>query len=178
MKELFNVWKQVCSNHEQKLLMNWSSLKNYTNAVLYNCDAVIYDFAKQLNLEIAQEYYSIDAVFYKPSDKVSPYPKNGTWTSIQGNWLKRIRIAFEHENCLDGVKGGYQEISHLLILQADYKILVGYGERESIDYAEDYASIITSSGHEDKILFIYGQTDGTSISWDGYILSEKGISKL
>ncbi|MDR0475396.1 MAG: hypothetical protein LBH43_17200 [Treponema sp.] len=72
-----------------------------------------------------------------------------------GDWLNRIRVAFEHENIL---KNAYLEIAHLLTTNADIKILVTYAEKEKTkNHANDFCRIIKNlDNYSPNILVIFG----------------------
>src|SRR5438309_6138042 len=56
--------------------------------------------------------------FFSKRKTLSPgSPPNTTW-------LRRIRVAFEHENYFNS--GLFQEVSHLLITDCDLRVLVSY----------------------------------------------------
>ena len=137
--------------------------------------------ANALNLEVFNEYYSIDAVLYeKESDVVNNKAKNETWTNTRGLWLKHIQIAFEHENELYGPTGGYQEICHLLTINSDLKVLVGYAGKDFCDkVAEDFQNIMSNINDTNQsILLILGYLDGDNIQWIGYNLTENSFSRV
>lgn len=109
-------------------------------------------------------------------------PKSAnTWTKGESIWIKRIRVAFEHENCLAGASGGYQEISHLMLTNTDAKVLIGCGEKfKSYDsYAFDYQSLMNDKENSDQILF-RGEWDPKykpKQFFESYILSSSGVLK-
>ncbi len=97
-------------------------------------------------------------------------------------WLKRIRVAFIHDNKLDGKAGGLQNLSHLLLTKADAKVLVGYGKTtESYDqYALDYQKLMTNSD-TDPVLFIgeYAPIAGVDeLKFESYLISSLQILKF
>ena len=72
------------------------------------------------------DYYSIDHVLYRDEDQLQEGTLPFKTGIVYGCWLKRIRVAIEHENRLSGKRGGFQEITHLMLVNADIKILLGY----------------------------------------------------
>lgn len=93
----------------------------------------------------------------KPCRKKKLFTRGKKICLRYGNWLKRIRIAFEHENAIDGTQGAYQEICHLITVKAENKVLVGYlANHTPQEYAEDFQSIIKDSGTKDNVLLILG----------------------
>jgi hypothetical protein len=90
-----------------------------------------------------------------------------------GDWLKCIKIAFEHENNL---KTAYQEICHLLTTNAETKVLVTYAEKEqTAKHAEDFCTIMKGET-EQNILVIFGSYDNAKkvYDWTGYELTQTG----
>ena len=132
------------------------------------------------------DYYATDHVLYRSDEDQVPVGSLPNKTStVKGCWLKRIRVAFEHENRMDGDKGGYQEIAHLMIVNADMKVLMGYAEYGDNydDYARDYYWIY-KSGEQQKsatpIVLIgeYGRLkeDGRQ-DLDAYVIATEGLFK-
>jgi hypothetical protein len=151
--------------------------KAFTNFIN---NTVAPNLSKKLDLHYLSEYYSIDYVFYKNEDLVTSVAT--TWDKKESNiWLKRIRVAFEHENCLYGSSGGYQEFSHLMLTNAEAKVLIGYGKwLESYDsYAFDYQSLMQDKENSDQILFIgeWDPKDKPERFFESYILSSSGVQK-
>ena len=110
--------------------------------------------AGKRDLKIKPEYYRTDFVLHKDEDMVTQdlLPNNTSCVDMSDMKLKRIRIAFEHENHLDK-NGGYKEIAHLMIVNADLKVLMGYGDEggENYDaYAKDYSCIFRSVNPPDS----------------------------
>jgi len=147
LQEIHRLWLEIIKDTSSEYCAAFRSNKTMTSYIR----STVFELADRLSLLVQPEYYSLDYAFYSKEDLV---PKNCcTWNKADTMWLKRIRVAFEHENKLDGKAGGYQEFSHLLLTKADAKVLVGYGEsQESYDpYAFDYQNRMTDS---DPLLFI------------------------
>ncbi|MDD3365765.1 MAG: hypothetical protein WCS59_01340 [Sphaerochaetaceae bacterium] len=173
-------WITICDAHIDEYGKAFSSHRGLTSFICSMIDKL----GENLNLLTCPEYYFLDFVFYKKEDLVPD--KAITWNKGLSIWLKRIRIAFEHENRLDCSSGGYQEFSHLMLTNADSKVLVGYGDSlNSYDsYAFDYQSLMKNLGVEtDPILFIgeyapmHGQKSGSSLYFESYIITETKILK-
>lgn len=176
----FEKWCQVCKNNEKRLLNKWENAEEYTTLILKGRKSITKQIAKELDLEIFYEYYSLDAVFYKKSDIVKNNSKNKTWRTTGGTFLTRFKIVFEHENIITGKTGGYQEICHLLVTNSELKILVGYlDEEKQKGCAEDFHSIIASQDDKKQsILLILGSLANGSIKWNGYILNYLNYKKI
>lgn len=82
----------------------------------------------------------MDAVLYLPEDRISLAPPHQTW-------LRRIRVAFEHEN--DFRSGLYKEIGHLLITKCDHRVLVTYSSNDAEIAAElkSLHTLVSETGH-------------------------------
>lgn len=138
--------------------------------------SVIIELATDMGLQHHAEYYATDYVFYKEEDVItSDDLPNGTSHVDEKLWLKHIRVAIEHENHWD-TKGGYQEIAHLILVNADMKVLIGYaGKGRNYDaYAHDYQHIYQTASQSDfatPILLIGEYRDGHV---DAYLLTPKG----
>jgi hypothetical protein len=178
-KKFFEAWKKIFMDNERKLLdiSDYTSL--YTDFILKKDDCVINKIAKELGLKTYTEYYHIDAVLYDESDCLQYKPKHNTWGKRMDFCLKRIRVAFEHENNL---KTAYQEIIHLLTTNADIKILVTYAEKEDIKkHAEDFCKIIEGIKNiEPKILVIFGCyiNEKNKYEWFSFELKENGQNEI
>ena len=179
-KKFFDVWCQICKNEEKVLLNNWYRRPKKTNIILKNKNCITSQIAKQLDLEVFNEYYYHDAVFYIKSDIVKEYPKNKTWKETGGCFLTTFQVAFEHENIITGKTGGWQEICHLLTTNSELKVLVGYlPEKKQNGCAEDFQSIIASQNDKNQsILLILGDQINNSITWNGYILMHDKYEKI
>jgi hypothetical protein len=101
-------------------------------------------------------------------------------------WVRRIRIAFEHEN--DFYSGLFQEVSHLLITDCDLRVVVSYPDnRDDLDSELKYLhDIIAGRDRSDLIadtggfLFIAGwrHFEQSTIDWWGYIYERTQWRKL
>ena len=137
---------------------------------------VIGELANQMELKDFPEYYTIDHALYCDHDIVSEGDLPFRTSKVKGTWLKRIRVAVEHENHLDSA-GGYQEIAKFMLLNADMKVLMGYADKGenydayAMDYQRMYGSVTTQST---PILFIGEYLDGRA---DAYLITVEGLMK-
>lgn len=171
--EFLSIWKKICKANEKKILKNWDKAGEFTKIVLKGENSITYQIAKALKMNIKYEYYFVDAIYYSDEDCVKENPKNKTWIQTNGGiWLTKFKIVFEHENIPYGKNGVYQEISHLINLNSELKVLVTYRDKEIIkEFIEDMNSIITKDVLDDTpILAIVGYEENCNIIWNGYIL--------
>ena len=114
----FQAWLDTVNDRRDHLLKIWRNAKEFTLHIKGGDNCVIGEVAEKLNLLCyPRDYYSIDTLLYKHEDLVHK--------TIEGTyWFRDIRVAFEHENNFKG--GLYQEVSHLLMINADLKVLVTY----------------------------------------------------
>jgi len=175
-KEFFDIWKDICKINKKKLLECWNTAGEFTKLILKYENSISYQVAKALKMNIAYEYYSVDAIYYVDENCVKENSKNKTWTQTNGGiWLTKFKIVFEHENLPYGKNGAYQEISHLINLNSELKVLVTYRDKEIIkDFIEDLNSVFPKDVLDDtSILVIVGFKESSNIIWKGYIL--KGL---
>lgn len=170
--QFFQVWKQVGLARKSDLLNKWSNSKQYTSLILYDEDAVLKDIARKLGLlcySYGQHgYYWIDGVLYKPEDLFPDCPKDQTW-------LRRIRVAFEHEN--DFYSWLNSEVGRLLLVNSELRVLVTY-PNEKIDWnaLDDIHNFIATTDDSDMIsnsesfLIIFGwKNENQYIEWEGRV---------
>lgn len=174
LQEIHRLWLAITKDSHAEYCAAFRSNKTLTSYIR----STVFELADRLSLLVQPEYYSLDYAFYSREDLV---PKNCcTWNKADTIWLKRIRMAFEHENKLDGQAGGFQNLSHLLLTKADAKILVGYGKTtESYDqYALAYQNRMTDS---DPLLFI-GQyapkAEADDLQCESYLISSLQLLKF
>jgi len=176
LQEIHRLWLEIIKDSYTEYCAAFRSNKTMTSYIR----STVFELADRLSLLVQPEYYSLDYAFYSREDLV---PKNCcTWNKADTIWLKRIRVAFEHENKLDGQAGGYQEFSHLLLTKADAKVLVGYGESQEsyYPYALDYQKLMTNSD-TDPVLFIgqYAPKAGADdLQCESYLISSLQILKF
>lgn len=177
--KFFEYWVGFCRQHRDILIRDWSSPPAFTAHVLDGTDSIIKAIAKELKMRCYFEYYSTDAVLYNENDLVPGIPEGTTW-------LRRIRIAFEHENYFNS--GLYQEVSHLLITDCDLRVLVSYpnDEDELNEQLEYLHRIIAESDRSVQIaetgafLFIADWSDVKKgeIDWRGYVYEHTSWKRI
>lgn len=180
LKTIQREWMAICNGRMDEYVEAFKSNGEFTSYI----GRVVEQLGEVLGLKVYSEYYALDHIFYKEEDLV-PNMAN-TWSKGPTHWFKRIRIAFEHENNLIGPSGGYQEFSHLMITNADAKVLVGYGSSfDDYDvYARDYQSLMSGlDNNPAPILFIgeyapkINQEGKTYLCFESYIISQADIKK-
>ncbi len=175
-KELFETISVILKSSDWNLRYK-QALKSNEELTEFISD-VNAELARRMKMFHFREYYTIDHVLYRDEDRI-PEGKLPLGTSrVKGTWLTRIRVAFEHENCLDKA-GGFQEIAKLILFNADIKVLMGWEDKtNSYDlFASEYQLIYESVKPPESatpILFI-GENLDTHI--DAYLLTPSGILK-
>lgn len=171
----FASWNRACSARKALLLNKWSHASLFTAEVFDAENALVEELADELGLHVYTGYYSIDAIFFKPEDRVHCAPPGQTW-------VQNVRIAFEHENFFNS--GLFTEVSHLLITRADLRVLVSYpgNEAELTEELNNLARIISMSdvASDPSFLFITGSriSDNTDILWRGYTFRDHSLMPL
>lgn len=170
----FQVWLDTVNNRKDHLLKIWKISKEFTSYIKGDENCVIDEVASRLNLlSYPRDYYSIDSLLYKKEDLV-PKIKDGTF------WFRDIRVAFEHENNFNG--GLYQEISHLLLIKADLKVLVTYPIDDTTNELKYLHEIISgnrqskSISEEENFLLILGYEKG--FDWEGFIYKQDNWKRI
>ncbi len=175
-KKFYKSWIKSVQNRKNELGKIWSNYKKFTHKITGWENSVVQDIANDLNLLcFSDNYYSIDCVFYKTEDLVNPNKKNKFH-------LKDIRVAFEHENNFSS--GLFQEVSHLLLINCDLKVLVSYPKSHlrSRKELKILHNLIKSSRQSEKIndlnnfLIILNYED--TLVWEGLIFKTNGWEKL
>jgi hypothetical protein len=169
--DFFKVWVDICGQRRDVLLSSWCNSPVFTSRILSEPNCIIQAVASRLNLHSYCNYYSIDAILFSRDTDLVPEIPAGT------TWVRRIRVAFEHENHFDS--GLFQEVSHLLITDCDLRVVVTYpGNPEELNVQLKYLhKIIAETDRSDRIaenssfLFIAGWRDiaGGAIEWWGFI---------
>jgi len=169
-ESFFSTWCATIEEFLPDLIKDWWSNAHFTKKVLSDDCSVIRCVAQRLGLQCYCEYYKLDAVLFRPSDKVPYAPERETW-------LRRVRVAFEHEN--ESRSGLYQEVAHLLITDCDHRVLVTYSTDQAHLRAElgrlhdlvsetDRASTLAGSG---GLQIIVGSTNAVqdSVLWQSFV---------
>jgi hypothetical protein len=165
--EFFDTWYLKAETKSLEISANWDRHGELTQTVMSCESPLIADVADDFDLEFYCEYYRIDAVFFQANDKV---PLKSTETC-----LRRIRIAFEHEN--DFNSGLFREISHLLITNCDLRVLVTYPSyTDELNNQLKYLHTVISGTYsasevaeKKTLLIIIGWDCKDYISWYGFI---------
>ena len=167
----YQAWIETVQSRKEDMLSLWKNPKGFTSYIKGSENSVIAEIGRKLDLKTyEQDYYSMDAIFYKEEDRLDIPNKF---------WFRDFRIAFEHEN---NIKSGiYQEVAHLLTLSCDVRVVVIYPE-----YAEDILPELHNiiKGHrqsnifseEESFLIICGYY--TDFGWEGYIFKNKDWKKI
>jgi len=171
----FTAWLDTVNEMKQQLVTDWRSAKLFTNHIKSSEDCVLKRIATRTDLLCyPHDYYSVDAVFYREEDLVPDRPEGSTW-------LRGLSVAFEHENNIRS--GIYKEISHLLILDTDLRVLVTYPDNDiDGDEWKQAHDLIKGSRHQkhvsdrESFLIIIGWE--TEFEWQGYVYKEDGWKKV
>lgn len=170
-RDFYSSWKDVITDRQAEVFEHWESRTAFTNFIIKSDDSVLLDISKKIGFECYnKDYYHIDAVFYKQEDLLPEFS--------EGCYLANIRIAFEHEN--DFNSGLFQEVSHLLQVNSELKVLVSYPKNSEVEAQElqklhyiisksrQAAEIATNEG----FLIIMGH--GEPYEWKGWLYDSRG----
>ena len=187
----YNAWKTVCSDNEDAIIQAWDSgkWKQYTDLFLgkSNQNSILVLLQQELKLEIYQEYYSCDAVFYKSSDCLDyndieilcPQTSRKTPPIFNQTWLKKIRIHFEHEN---DIRTSWKEMMQFCVIPGELNVLVTYpnDKDESQNALNCYNKILCDASFRNNVLIIFGThaKGSTTITWDGYLFESNKFNKI
>ena len=177
--QFLDLWTEVCTTQHATLYSDWPHAPAFTADIFTGPTSVIETIAARLGLRAYCGYYSIDAILFSEQDLVPGSPVGQTW-------VRRIRIAFEHENFF--TSGLFQELGHLLITDCDFRVFVSYpGNTNDLDAELQYLhSIVAGSDRAEDIaaarslLFIVGWRDTTkgTIEWWGYVYEQPAWRRL
>lgn len=170
--EFVRFWKRSFKKHEEYLIQNWDNKTAFTSKILYDKeDSVIHSVSESLDLlyysECRAGYYGIDAVLYKDKFLV---PKIN-----HEKWLRKIEIAFEHENEFNAEL--FKEISRLLITKCELKVLVTYPKGKMIKdncyvkLLEGFKELFCGLDESLLVLLGFKNTQNNTIDWQVYNLS-------
>ena len=172
--DFYNQWCKTLQERRTEFITIGFNSKAVTSFMLKEENSIINTIAKEFNLNSCCEYYSLDAILYANEDKITDKESNGLF-------LSEIKVAFEHENFFNS--GLYQEISHLLITNADLKVLVtypgGYDTKKEITYLYEIIKRNSKSDYissEENFLLILGNE--IDCTWEGFIYKEDGWKKI
>ena len=156
---------------ESQIVSTWNSPKSRTEAM----KDLLVEIAIILCLQLYKnDYYTIDAIFYKEKDI--------TYFSEKNTYAKYIAIAIEHENVLNGTQ---VVINKLQILIAPLKVLITYAEGDTVKkFLTMYANIIADSdvfsdiSIKRKQLVIFGSYDGEKTDWSFHVYNDKAFQTI
>ncbi len=165
--EFCAAWLEISHAQHDILVSNLPNSTQYTNCIFNSETSVLASISKKLDLKSYCNYYSLDAVFFREVDYVPEIPQHLTW-------LRKIRIAFEHEN--DCNSGLFQEVSHLLITNCDLRVLVTYPNDDHKWEMDRLHKVIFGTDDAKKILdessflIIHGyKSKEEKINWEGFV---------
>ena len=172
--DFYNQWCNTLYLRKEEFIPLGFNSKAITGLIFKSENSIISELANKFNLNCHCEYYFLDAIFYANEDVIKEKKNNGLF-------LREIRIAFEHENYFNS--GLYKELSHLLITNADLKVLVsypgGYDLIEELEYLHTLIKGNTKSeiiSEEESFLIILGHE--ANCTWQGYIYKEDNWKKI
>ena len=150
------------------MLRIWRTAREFTSYVKGDENSVMDEVANKLDLLCyPRDYYSIDCLLYKQEDLIHNR-KQGSY------WFRDIRVAFEHENNFRS--GLYQEVSHLLVVSADLKVLVTYPNDDTANELKYLHGIISGNrqskpiSDDESFLVIFGYENG--FQWEGFVYKQ------
>jgi len=166
----YQAWITVVEEKRLELLDKWNNFKEYTDLIVHSNNSVLISIAELLEIKCYnKDYYSVDAVFYCDEDRV-PQTKFDSW------WFRGLRVAFEHENNFNS--GLFQEVSHLLIIDCELRVLVSYPNRRRNDELKYLHEVINGSRNSEDLsakenfLIIFGYED--LLRWEGLVFKKDG----
>lgn len=167
-QSFYKTWLDIVSSRKEHLLKIWRNARVFTSYIKGDDNCVIGEIASKLGLlYYPRDYYSIDCILYKKEDLVHNL-KEGSY------WFRDMRVAFEHEN--DFKSGLFKEISHLLLVNADLKVLVTYPNEDTDDQMKYLHEIISGNrqakfiSDDESFLIIFGYERG--FAWEGFVYKE------
>ena len=150
------------------MLSLWRKPEELASMVNGGDGSIIKEIADKLHLLCYQsDYYWLHTVLYKAEDLLPDIAKGFYW-------LKDIRVAFEHQpDCRSGLD---KEISHLLLMNCDLKVLVTYPNDDGPQQLEALHKVIKGNrqskalADDESLLVIFGSE--ADFKWDGYVYQE------
>jgi hypothetical protein len=168
----FDTWCKITNEYKNELLKAhvWYNAPSQKTELMERTQGVYDKIDKDLNFAHRALYHS-DALFFYPEKDLVP----------DSNLLMNIRIALEHEN--DFWSDLKEELSHLLFLNCELRVLISYPHNYDEKKKETLSLFykIISSHKESKIfsndksiLLIFGTREdyadnANNIFWEGYI---------
>jgi hypothetical protein len=177
--DFFSAWLHAVNAHRAELKKIWRKRSSFTNFIKGDNNTILKQVSVTLGLSCyPKDYYSMDAVFYNKEDRVPETPENSYW-------FHDIHIAFEHENEFN--RNLYQEVAHLLLLNAQLHVLVTYPDG-GLDYTPtieimEYLHRIISTNRQstaisenENFLVIFGYE--ADMVWEGYVYKKNGWKQI
>ena len=173
-QSFYQAWLDTVNTRKDHLLKIWRNAKEFTSYIKGDDNCLMEEVANKLNLLCyPRDYYSIDTLLYKQEDLV--HNRNeGSY------WFRDMRVAFEHENNFKG--GLYQEASHLLLVNADLKVLVTYPNEDTTNELKYLHEIISgnrqskSISDDESFLIIFGYETG--FEWEGFVYKQDNWKQI
>jgi len=170
----YQAWFNIVYTRKDHLLKIWRKSIEFTSYIKGDDNCVMGEVANKLNLLCyPRDYYSVDTLLYKQEDLV--HNRN------EGQyWFRDIRVAFEHENNFKG--GLYQEVSHLLVINADLKVLVTYPNEDTTTELKYLHEIISgnrqskSISDDESFLIIFGYETG--FEWEAFVYKQDNWKQI
>lgn len=170
-RDFYAAWRGVVDKRKEEIIGAWNTdLREYTKLVIGSDNSLLLDVAGHIGMRCYNtDYYSTDSIFYADEDLVPGIQEN-TW------WFRGVRIAFEHENNFNS--GLFQEISHLLIIDCDLRVLVSYPNQRKESELHYLHQVVAGSrrsslvSKNESLLIIFGYAD--PYRWEGYVYHEDG----
>lgn len=173
-------WRNVCLDKHNLVYATWPENRLFTSLVFERPNSLFEDIGRALGLCAYAGYYHIDGILFDDEEDRIPLAPDGQ------TWIRRIRVAFEHENDYDS--GLFKEIGHLMILDADLRVLVTYpGREENIQPELQYLHRVISESERstdfdrDRSFLIiagYRDTDNQTFRWTGDVFSQHSWLRL
>jgi len=166
--QFFKAWLDTIEEKREILKVDWRNSKAFTYLIKGCEDNLITLVADKLRLRCyPNDYYHIDCILYDDECVVPNIPPNT-------HWFREIRVAFEHENNFKS--GLYQEVSHLLLINSDLKVLVTYPNSDTTREMNYLHSIIRGTSvqkrlsDDESFLIIFGYE--TDFKWEAFVYKE------
>jgi hypothetical protein len=163
---------RVASTRKKDLVRYWKGNNTFYSKTIF---AMLPEIATELTLSVyPRDYYTLDAVFYLQKD-TEHFPESMTY-------VKKIEVAFEHENQLAGSEA---EMNKLQLFSAPLKVLVTYAtDKYRQQYLERYTKIIRCAdafsdiGTLRRQLVIFGELVSDQPRWYSYQYEQEGFVEI
>ena len=173
-QSFYQAWLDTVNTRKDHLLKIWRTAKEFTSYIKGDDNCVMNEVANKLNLLCyPRDYYSVDTLLYNQEDLVDNRNKDQFW-------FRDIRVAFEHENNFKG--GLYQEVSHLLVINADLKVLVTYPNEDTTNELKYLHEIISGNrqskliSDDESFLIIFGYEIG--FEWEAFVYKQDNWKQI